>query len=204
MKGFLYVGIPSSVTAFITRRSFLALGSTARYMVQPLRALFAARISSRVPCLKYARPPVTTKTPTSMPFRLSCVSHAFLSVSTSPVSACATVSMSGQSVSSITSHSILPSLSASGSNPCIIGLMISPGEVLTKSLRPSKCSITSWKPQRASTREMFRSMKRSAPFLLNSLCSCCLRTKITSPVSASGCSSAISRNTTLCPSGDPF
>mmetsp|Transcript_39631 Transcript_39631/g.91997 ORF Transcript_39631/g.91997 Transcript_39631/m.91997 type:complete len:220 (-) Transcript_39631:508-1167(-) len=145
-----------------------------------------------------------TKTPTSIPLRLSCVSQAFFKVSTSVVSAWATLSMFGQSASSMTSHSILLSLSARGSNPCSIGLMISPGEVLMNSVRPSRCSTDIWKPQRASTREIVRSMYKSAPFRLNSLCSCCLTTKITSPVSASGCSSAISRKTSLCPSGEPF
>mmetsp|Transcript_107105 Transcript_107105/g.313222 ORF Transcript_107105/g.313222 Transcript_107105/m.313222 type:complete len:270 (-) Transcript_107105:509-1318(-) len=196
--------MPSSFTAFIMRRSFLAFGSAAKYIVQPFRGFLAARISSLEPCLKCALPFATTKTPTSMPFRLSCVSHAFFSVSTSVVSACATFSMSGQSASSMTSHSILPSLSANGSKPCIMGLMISPGEVLTRSFRPSRCSRPSSKPQSASTREMRRSTKRSAPLRLNSLCSCCLITKLTSPVSASGCSSAISRKTTLWPSGEPF
>mmetsp|Transcript_97237 Transcript_97237/g.225416 ORF Transcript_97237/g.225416 Transcript_97237/m.225416 type:complete len:278 (-) Transcript_97237:268-1101(-) len=204
MKGFLYVGIPSPSTAFINRRLLLASWSTARYMVDPFRLFFAARMSSRDPCLKYARPPATTKAPTSIPFRLSCVSQAFFSASTSSTSAWATLSMPGQSASSITSHSCLPSWSPRGSNPCCIGLMISPGKVFTSSWRPSRCSTLIWKPHRASTREIVRSMKRSAPFRLKSLCSCCLTAKTTSPVSASGCSSAISRKTILCPSGKPF
>mmetsp|Transcript_21309 Transcript_21309/g.48685 ORF Transcript_21309/g.48685 Transcript_21309/m.48685 type:complete len:281 (-) Transcript_21309:289-1131(-) len=139
-----------------------------------------------------------------MPFLFSCVSHAFFRVSTSVVSAWATLSTSGQSASSMTSHSILPSLSANGSKPFIIGLTISPGEVLMRSLRPSRCSRLSSKPQSASTRLMSRSTYRSAPFLLKTLCSCCLIVNTTSPVSASGCSSAISRKVTLCPSGEPF
>mmetsp|Transcript_172407 Transcript_172407/g.552666 ORF Transcript_172407/g.552666 Transcript_172407/m.552666 type:complete len:216 (-) Transcript_172407:302-949(-) len=72
------------------------------------------------------------------------------------------------------------------------------------SLRPSKCVSSISKPHSASTREIRRSMKRSAPLRLKSACSCCFRTNRTSPVSASGCSSAISRNCTLCPSGEPF
>mmetsp|Transcript_27641 Transcript_27641/g.86220 ORF Transcript_27641/g.86220 Transcript_27641/m.86220 type:complete len:214 (-) Transcript_27641:169-810(-) len=158
MKGFLYVGMPSPLSAFSMRRWLLAFGSATTYMVQPFLVLLAARISSRGACLKYARPPEITKTPTSMPLRLSCVSQAFFSVSTSVVSACATLSMSGQSASSITSHSSLPSLSAKGSKPWGMGLTISPGAVLMKSFRPSRCSRLSSKPQRASTREMLRSM----------------------------------------------
>mmetsp|Transcript_86083 Transcript_86083/g.186012 ORF Transcript_86083/g.186012 Transcript_86083/m.186012 type:complete len:319 (-) Transcript_86083:321-1277(-) len=174
------------------------------YIVQPFRVFLAARISSRLPCLKYARLPSTTKQPTSMPLRFSWVSHAFFKVSTSVVSAWATLSMLGQSQSSITSHSDFPSLVASGSKPCDMGLTISPGDVLMSSLRPSRCLSSISKPQSASTSEIFRSMKRSAPLLLKSACSCCLRTKMTSPGSASGCSSAISRNCTLWLSGQPF
>mmetsp|Transcript_55461 Transcript_55461/g.144692 ORF Transcript_55461/g.144692 Transcript_55461/m.144692 type:complete len:202 (+) Transcript_55461:578-1183(+) len=140
-----------------------------------------------------------------MPLRFSCVSHAFFKVSTSVVSAWATLSMLGQSMSSMTSHSVaLPSSFARGSKPCAIGFTISPGEVLMSSLRPSKCVSSSSKPQRASTKEILRSMNKSAPLRLKSACSCCFNTKITSPASASGCSSAISRKGTLCWSGEPF
>mmetsp|Transcript_71279 Transcript_71279/g.221103 ORF Transcript_71279/g.221103 Transcript_71279/m.221103 type:complete len:245 (-) Transcript_71279:486-1220(-) len=139
-----------------------------------------------------------------MPLRFNCVSHAFFSVSTSAVSACATHSRDSQSVFSNTSHSILFCWSASGSNPWVMGFTSSPGAVFTRSCRPSRCLISSSKPQRASTREILRSRKRSAPLRLKSACSACFNTKMTSPVSASGCSSAISRNTTLWPSGEPF
>mmetsp|Transcript_81688 Transcript_81688/g.189736 ORF Transcript_81688/g.189736 Transcript_81688/m.189736 type:complete len:247 (-) Transcript_81688:502-1242(-) len=173
-------------------------------MVWPRRVLFAASASSREHCLKKAREPSTTKTPTSMPLRFSCVSQAFFNVSTSVVSACATLSMLGQSVSSSTSQSCLISSLAKGSKPWVMGLTISPGEVLMSSFLPSKWVSDSSKPHRASTSEILRSMNKSAPFRLNSLCSCCFRTKITSPASASGCSSAISRKVTLWLSGEPF
>mmetsp|Transcript_66950 Transcript_66950/g.193876 ORF Transcript_66950/g.193876 Transcript_66950/m.193876 type:complete len:305 (-) Transcript_66950:214-1128(-) len=139
-----------------------------------------------------------------MPLRFNWVSHAFFNVSTSVVSACATLSMLGQSQSSRTSHSVLDSLSANGSKPCAIGRTISPGLVLTINFRPSRCVTSRVKPQSASTSEIFRSMKRSAPLRLKTGCSCSLRTNTTSPVSASGCSSAISRKLTLWPSGAPF
>mmetsp|Transcript_49918 Transcript_49918/g.108520 ORF Transcript_49918/g.108520 Transcript_49918/m.108520 type:complete len:201 (-) Transcript_49918:508-1110(-) len=139
-----------------------------------------------------------------MPLRFNCVSHAFFSTSMSVVSAWATLSMPGQSKSSITSHSVLDSSLASGSKPCAMGLTISPGCVLMRSFLPSRCVISISKPQSASTSEMLRSMKRSAPFLLKVSCSCCFRTKTTSPASADGCSSAISRKTTLWLSGEPF
>mmetsp|Transcript_172405 Transcript_172405/g.552654 ORF Transcript_172405/g.552654 Transcript_172405/m.552654 type:complete len:281 (-) Transcript_172405:302-1144(-) len=139
-----------------------------------------------------------------MPLRFNCVSQAFFNVSTSVVSACATFSIPGQSQSSMTSQSVLPSSVDRGSKPCAMGFTISPGAVLINNLRPSKCVSSSSKPQRASTREILRSMKRSAPLRLKTACSCCLRTKTTSPVSASGCSSAISRNCTLVPSVEPF
>mmetsp|Transcript_89541 Transcript_89541/g.248657 ORF Transcript_89541/g.248657 Transcript_89541/m.248657 type:complete len:275 (+) Transcript_89541:291-1115(+) len=203
-NGFLYVGMPSSFTAFIIRKDFFASGSETMYMVQPRRVFLEARASSRVHCLKYAREPSTTKTPTSMPLRFSCVSQAFFRVSTSVVSACATLSILGQSESSMTSHSVLPSSLARGSKPWLIGLTISPGDVFTSSFLPSKCVIPISKPQSASTSEILRSINRSAPFRLNSVCSCCFKTKITSPASASGCSSAISRKTTLWLSGEPF
>mmetsp|Transcript_63613 Transcript_63613/g.166600 ORF Transcript_63613/g.166600 Transcript_63613/m.166600 type:complete len:272 (+) Transcript_63613:608-1423(+) len=175
------------------------------YIVQPFFVFLAARISSRVPCLKKERWPSTTKQPTSMPLRFSCVSHAFFRVSTSVVSAWATLSMLGQSQSSITSHSVFPSPGlSSGSKPCAMGLTMSPGAVLMSNFRPSRCVSSSSKPQSASTSEILRSTKRSAPLLLKSACSCCFRTKTTSPASASGCSSAISRNVTLWLSGAPF
>merc|ERR1711933_655527 len=47
-NGFLYVGMPSSFTAFIILRSFLAFGSIATYIVQPRRVFFAEKTSSRV------------------------------------------------------------------------------------------------------------------------------------------------------------
>mmetsp|Transcript_34018 Transcript_34018/g.97744 ORF Transcript_34018/g.97744 Transcript_34018/m.97744 type:complete len:218 (-) Transcript_34018:294-947(-) len=72
------------------------------------------------------------------------------------------------------------------------------------SLRPSRCVSSISKPQSASTREIRRSMKRSAPLRLKSACSCCFSTKTTSPASASGCSSAFSAKVTLWPSGEPF
>mmetsp|Transcript_49719 Transcript_49719/g.140160 ORF Transcript_49719/g.140160 Transcript_49719/m.140160 type:complete len:282 (-) Transcript_49719:321-1166(-) len=140
-----------------------------------------------------------------MPLRLSCVSHAFFSVSMSAVSACATLSMSGQSWSGSSSHSILPSSSlASGSNPCVIGFTISPGDVLMSSCLPSRCVSSSSKPHSASTSEMSRWTNRSAPFRRSSAWSACFSTKTTSPVSASGCSSAMLWKTTLWPSGEPF
>mmetsp|Transcript_52935 Transcript_52935/g.136739 ORF Transcript_52935/g.136739 Transcript_52935/m.136739 type:complete len:270 (-) Transcript_52935:549-1358(-) len=196
--------MPSSFTAFIILKDFLDSGSGRMYIVAPFRVFFAASASSRLHCLKYARLPSTTKQPTSMPFRLSCVSHAFFRVSTSVVSAWATLSMLGQSQSSMASHSVFASSLARGSKPCAIGLTISPGDVLISSFRPSRCVSSISKPQRASTSEILRSMKRSAPLLLKTECSCCFRTKLTSPASASGCSSAISRKVTLWLSGEPF
>mmetsp|Transcript_2448 Transcript_2448/g.7004 ORF Transcript_2448/g.7004 Transcript_2448/m.7004 type:complete len:266 (-) Transcript_2448:342-1139(-) len=139
-----------------------------------------------------------------MPLRFNCVSHAFFNVSTSVVSAWATLSMLGQSASSITSHSVLLSSRAMGSKPWAIGFTISPGLVLMSNFLPSKCVTSKVKPQSASTRDIFLSMKRSAPLRLKTGCSSGFSTKMTSPVSASGCSSAISRNTTLWPSGEPF
>mmetsp|Transcript_66952 Transcript_66952/g.193884 ORF Transcript_66952/g.193884 Transcript_66952/m.193884 type:complete len:213 (-) Transcript_66952:490-1128(-) len=139
-----------------------------------------------------------------MPLRFNCVSHAFFNMSTSVVSAWATLSRPGQSQSSKTSHSDLLSWAAKGSKPCAIGFTISPGLVLMSSRRPSRCVTSSVKPHSASTREILRSMNRSAPRRLNTGCSCSFRTKTTSPVSASGCSSAISRKLTLWPSGEPF
>mmetsp|Transcript_3453 Transcript_3453/g.8733 ORF Transcript_3453/g.8733 Transcript_3453/m.8733 type:complete len:205 (-) Transcript_3453:776-1390(-) len=192
-KGFLNVGMPSPLTAFIMRSDLLASGSDTTYMVWPLRGFFAASASSREACLKYARWPSTTKTPTSIPFLLSCVSTAFFRVSMSVVSPWATLSRPGQSLSSKTSHSVLDSPSASGSKLASMGFTISPGAVLMSSFRPSRCVMSSSKPQSASTREIFFSMNKSAPFRLKMGCSCCLQTKMTSPVSASGCSSAISR-----------
>mmetsp|Transcript_50557 Transcript_50557/g.159167 ORF Transcript_50557/g.159167 Transcript_50557/m.159167 type:complete len:224 (+) Transcript_50557:163-834(+) len=157
MKGFLYVGMPSPLNAFSMRRWLLAFGSATTYMVQPFLVLLAARISSRGACLKYARPPEITKTPTSMPLRLSCVSQAFLRVSTSVLSACATKSRDSQSQSSKTSHSIFEDSSARGSKPRAMGLTSSPGAVFTRSLRSSRCLISSSTPQSASTREILRS-----------------------------------------------
>mmetsp|Transcript_42976 Transcript_42976/g.91625 ORF Transcript_42976/g.91625 Transcript_42976/m.91625 type:complete len:213 (-) Transcript_42976:515-1153(-) len=139
-----------------------------------------------------------------MPFRFNCVSTAFLRVSMSVVSACATFWMEGQSQSSITSQSVLLSCFARGSKPCAMGFTISPGAVLINSFRPSRCVSSISKPQSASTRDILRSMKRSAPFLLKSACSCCFRTNITSPASASGCSSAISRKGIFWLSDEPF
>mmetsp|Transcript_66957 Transcript_66957/g.193900 ORF Transcript_66957/g.193900 Transcript_66957/m.193900 type:complete len:216 (-) Transcript_66957:61-708(-) len=69
---------------------------------------------------------------------------------------------------------------------------------------PSRCVNSKHKPHSASISDMFRSIKRSAPLRLKTACSCCFRTKTTSPGSASGCSSAMSRNMTLWPSGEPF
>mmetsp|Transcript_89629 Transcript_89629/g.278946 ORF Transcript_89629/g.278946 Transcript_89629/m.278946 type:complete len:309 (+) Transcript_89629:258-1184(+) len=203
-NGFLYVGMPSSLTAFIILKDFFASGSDTTYMVWPFRVFLADIASSREQVLKYARDPSMTKAPTSMPLRFSCVSQAFLRVSASVMSACATLSRLGQSQSSKTSHDVFASSLARGSKPWDMGFTISPGEVLMNSFLPSRCVRDISKPQRASTREILRSMKRSAPFRLKSACSCCFRTKTTSPASASGCSSAISRKTTLWPSGEPF
>mmetsp|Transcript_172402 Transcript_172402/g.552637 ORF Transcript_172402/g.552637 Transcript_172402/m.552637 type:complete len:274 (-) Transcript_172402:332-1153(-) len=129
---------------------------------------------------------------------------AFLRVSTSVVSACATFSIPGQSLSSMTSQSVVPSSEDSGSKPLAMGLMISPGAVLTNNLRPSRCVSSSSTPHRASTNEILRSTNKSAPLRLKSACSCCFSTKTTSPASASGCSSAFSAKVTLWPSGEPF
>mmetsp|Transcript_101672 Transcript_101672/g.180577 ORF Transcript_101672/g.180577 Transcript_101672/m.180577 type:complete len:280 (-) Transcript_101672:462-1301(-) len=196
--------MPSSLTAFMSRKLAFASLSATTYIVLPFLDFFAPIASSRVHCLKYAPRPSTTKQPTSMPFRFNCVSHAFFSVSTSVVCASATLSSDGASKSSKASHSVLSSSFANGSNPCDMGFTISPGKVLIFSFLPSRWVISISKPHKASTREIFRSMKRSAPFRLKSACSCCFSTKITSPASASGCSSAISLKGTLCPSGEPF
>mmetsp|Transcript_66951 Transcript_66951/g.193881 ORF Transcript_66951/g.193881 Transcript_66951/m.193881 type:complete len:340 (-) Transcript_66951:58-1077(-) len=196
--------MPSSFTAFIILKLAFASGSETTYIVEPFFDFFAARASSRVHCLKYARRSSTTKHPTSRPLRLSWVSHAFFKVSMSVVSAWATLSMLGQSQFSITSQSVLFSCGAKGSKPCAIGFTISPGLVFTNNFRPSRCVNSKVNPQSASTKEILRSMNKSAPLRLNTECSCCLRTKTTSPASASGCSSAISRNVTLWLSGEPF
>mmetsp|Transcript_36357 Transcript_36357/g.86963 ORF Transcript_36357/g.86963 Transcript_36357/m.86963 type:complete len:204 (-) Transcript_36357:34-645(-) len=137
-NGFLYVGIPSSFTALIIRSCALAFGSASTYIVAPFFGCFAAKTSSREACLKKARPPRMTKQPTSMPLRLSWVSHAFLSVSTSAASACATKSTDSQSQSSNASHSIFPLSCASGSTPLAMGFTSSPGALFTSSFRPSR------------------------------------------------------------------
>mmetsp|Transcript_101926 Transcript_101926/g.183883 ORF Transcript_101926/g.183883 Transcript_101926/m.183883 type:complete len:303 (-) Transcript_101926:1037-1945(-) len=205
MNGFFKVGMPSSFTAFIILWPFLAFGSEMTYIVLPFPGLLPSMASSRVHCLKEAPRPSTTKVPTSMPLRFSCFSQASFKTSMSFVSARATFSTPGQSQSSKVSHSVLAdSPSSSGLKPLAIGFTISPGEVLMMSLRPSRWTSSIWKPQRASTREMSLSMYKSAPFLLKMSCGCSFSIKFTSPVSASGCSSAFSRNTTLWLSVAPF
>mmetsp|Transcript_5416 Transcript_5416/g.17138 ORF Transcript_5416/g.17138 Transcript_5416/m.17138 type:complete len:268 (+) Transcript_5416:441-1244(+) len=61
-----------------------------------------------------------------------------------------------------------------------------PGAETTSSSRPSSCVTVNEKPTSASTREMSRWSSRSAPLRLNTLCSFCWSTKMTSPGSALG------------------
>lgn len=62
------------------------------------------------------------------------------------------------------------------------GLTTSPGFDFIRSCLPSRFVNANLKPQRASVSDRVCSTKRSSPFLLNSGCSFCWRTKTISPV----------------------
>mmetsp|Transcript_67347 Transcript_67347/g.170872 ORF Transcript_67347/g.170872 Transcript_67347/m.170872 type:complete len:200 (+) Transcript_67347:375-974(+) len=88
--------------------------------------------------------------------------------------------------------------------PSANGWMTSPGFVFAMNCRPSRCVISLLKPVSASRRSISRVRKRSAPCLRKSECSCWCTTTTKSPVSQSGCSSALPTKTSFCPCCIPF
>mmetsp|Transcript_1205 Transcript_1205/g.4273 ORF Transcript_1205/g.4273 Transcript_1205/m.4273 type:complete len:248 (-) Transcript_1205:458-1201(-) len=84
------------------------------------------------------------------------------------------------------------------------GLTMLPGSDLIDSRRPSRCLMVKLKPQRASTRLMSLSQKRSSRFRRNTACSRCCTCRTMSPGSVSGASSASPRMTIFSPCCVPF
>mmetsp|Transcript_13326 Transcript_13326/g.55827 ORF Transcript_13326/g.55827 Transcript_13326/m.55827 type:complete len:318 (+) Transcript_13326:838-1791(+) len=84
------------------------------------------------------------------------------------------------------------------------GRMISPGCVLTSSVRPSRCLMVPVYPVSASTSVISFSTMRSLPLRVKVLCSFCCSTNTMSPGTVSGASSASPRKTIFCPCRMPF
>lgn len=86
----------------------------------------------------------------------------------------------------------------------VFGFMTCPGLFCTLNLVPSRKGTIKSQPVRDSNRVIVFSMKRSAPFLLNTLCGCSSTTMITSPGSLSGTSSDSPWKTYFSPFGAPL
>ena len=71
----------------------------------------------------------------------------------------------------------------------VSGFITDPGALWTLNFDPSRKSTVKSHPARDSRRLISFSIKRSAPFLLKTLCGCSFTTIQTSPASLSGCSS---------------
>mmetsp|Transcript_18036 Transcript_18036/g.68392 ORF Transcript_18036/g.68392 Transcript_18036/m.68392 type:complete len:313 (-) Transcript_18036:741-1679(-) len=83
-------------------------------------------------------------------------------------------------------------------------LITLPGATVYVKTRSSRCVIVSVKPHNACDSEIFFTIKRSAPFRLNTSCSRCSTTKTMSPGATSGSSLPSPRMTILSPDFMPF